>query len=146
MIFGKTTLHSENVTEFNRAKVCLRNEGLLRWHNFLAVRPVELLDGRTAICSVVERKFYIDATLTRYRQDIEFGHTDILTLKKKDIRSWGYWEYRERGSVDNGSEPPELPVYENPTVEEVADAYDVLSSKTGRREAVLAQRARKELV
>lgn len=145
MIWGKTTYLSENIDAFERAKISLRNDALCLWHPFFTLKRVHLIDGRKAVFSRVERKFHVDADLTRYEQDIEHGYTDIASTKKKDLFSLGCYIYREKGSIDDLPEKEEV---EETTAEEWyrithATVMEEDPPQNGRREAIAAQKARK---
>ena len=58
MIWGKTTKLLGTAKDRERERVAWRNKELCEWHSFFAFGRVELIDGRKALFSFIERQFF----------------------------------------------------------------------------------------
>jgi hypothetical protein len=160
MIWGETEKSRNNEYERKRGLVEWHNRELLSWHNFFAWRKVELLDGRFARICFVERKFVLYDSLPNARQNVLNGTLDIKDCDKNHDRIganvFGFYAYRISGQHDDVGENIEhdhpFPKLAQDAASEgpcangcVCEQYSKSSGETaqsGRREAVLAQKAR----
>jgi hypothetical protein len=167
MIWGETEKSRNSEYERKRGLVEWHNRGLLSWHNFFAWRKVELLDGRFARICFVERKFVLYDSLPNARQNVLNGTLDIKDCDKNHDRIganvFGFYAYRISGQHDDvGDAVGDADVGDASedeytagrlkgryaTFDDMLAAQDAasesytLTPKNGRREAVLAQKAR----